>query len=71
MVLLGHLNVIKKGEIMKELSIVEAKEIVGGGTSLTGAFLSSIKGCINIIFEMGQAVGGAIRRLSTGNLCRF
>ena len=56
---------------MKELSMVETKEIIGGGTSLTGAILSSIKGCISVVFEIGQAVGGAIRRITSGNLCRF
>lgn len=56
---------------MKELSTIESKEIIGGGTSLTGAFLSSMKGCISIIFEIGQAVGGAIRRITSGNLCKF
>ncbi len=56
---------------MKKLSIIETKKIIGGGISLTGAFLSSIKGCISVVFEIGQAVGGAIRRMTTGNLCKF
>ena len=71
MALQDHLNVIKKGGFMKELKYYEAKEIIGGGTSFTGAVLSAIRGCINAVFEIGQAVGGAIRRISTGNLCRF
>lgn len=71
MVLLDHLNVIKKGDYMKELSIKETKAIVGGGYSVSGAFLSSIKGCISVVFEIGQTVGGAIRRIATGRLCGF
>ncbi len=53
-----------------ELTNKELKEIIGGA-SLTGAFLSSIKGCISVVFNLGQAVGGAIRRIATGNLCSF
>ena len=56
---------------MKELNIVESKEIIGGGVSVSGAFLSSIKGCITVVFEVGQAVGGAIRRIASGRLCGF
>ena len=56
---------------MKELSIIESKEIIGGGTSVSGAFLSSLKGCISVVFEIGQTVGGAIRRIVSGHLCSF
>ncbi len=55
---------------MKRLTKLESQKIIGGA-SITGAILSSIKGCISVVFEIGQAVGGAIRRISTGNLCKF
>ena len=55
---------------METLNIIETKEIIGGG-SISGAFLNAVRGCINTIFEIGQTVGGAIRRISSGNLCRF
>jgi len=71
MVLQDHLNVIKKGEYMNNLNNEEMKNITGGGISVTGAFLSSIKGCISVMFEIGQAVGGAVRRITSGSLCNF
>jgi hypothetical protein len=65
-----HLNVIKKGGRMKYLSLEDAKQVIGGG-SVTGAIVSALKGYITGIFNIGQAVGGAIRRITTGNLCKF
>ena len=56
---------------MNKLELEEMKNIVGGGLSVSGAFLSSIKGCISVVFEVGQAVGGAIRRIASGRLCSF
>lgn len=56
---------------MNNLNNEEMKNITGGGLSVTGAFLSSIKGCISVMFEIGQAVGGAVRRITSGSLCNF
>ena len=33
--------------------------------------LSALKGFITPIFEVGQALGGAIRRISSGKICQF
>ena len=63
---------IKKGEIrMKKFNIETTKMIIGGGLNLSGAIISAFKGFANTIFEIGQAVGGAIRRIGSGNLCKF
>ena len=56
---------------MQEIKLLESKKIVGGGISFSGAILSAIKGFANTIFEIGQTVGGAIRRIGSGNLCKF
>ena len=56
---------------MESLNILETKKIIGGGYSISGAVLSALKGCASAVFEVGQALGGAIRRITTGNLCRF
>ena len=56
---------------MKEISIEKTKMIIGGGISFNGALFSGVKGFINTIFEIGQTVGGAIRRICSGNLCKF
>ena len=55
---------------MNLLSINEMKQIIGGST-ISGQFLNYLKGVLNVFFEMGQAVGGAIRRISSNNLCGF
>ena len=56
---------------MINLKNIETKKIVGGGLSITGTLLNAIRSGINAIFEVGQALGGAVRRISTGNVCKF
>lgn len=56
---------------MKNIELENTKIIVGGGLNLTGTILNAFKGLANSIFEIGQAVGGAFRRIKTGNLCKF
>ena len=56
---------------MKELSFNEKINYVGGGITLTGTLVNALKGYINAVLTVGQAVGGAIRRLTSNNLCRF
>ena len=55
---------------MRELSLNKEKMIIGGG-NLSGAIVSALKGYIMNIFNIGQAVGGAVRRIATRNLCKF
>jgi len=66
-------NVIKRKEIiMNKLEINETKSIIGGGTSnFTGPVVNAFRGIFSTFFEIGQAVGGAIRRITTNNLCKF
>lgn len=68
-----HLHVInnRKGENMQEINLENTKIIIGGAVSFSGAVISAIRGYVNTIFSIGQAVGGAIRRISSGNLCKF
>ena len=56
---------------MKKLQINEEKNIIGGGSSFSGPIFNAFKGVVMTFFEIGQAVGGAIRRISTNNLCKF
>lgn len=51
--------------------IENTKMIIGGGINFTGAILSAIKGITSTIFGIGQAVGGAVRRIGSGNLCKL
>ena len=56
---------------MKELSLNECKKIIGGGTSISGTLINAFKSCVNVFFEMGQYIGGAIRRITSNHLCEM
>ena len=56
---------------MNLLTINESISYIGGGTNLTGTLVSALKGYLNAVLTIGQTVGGAIRRLSSNNLCKF
>jgi len=56
---------------MRNLNNEEAKKIIGGATNITGTLINAFKGIVSTFFEIGQAVGGAIRRISSNNLCNF
>ncbi len=56
---------------MDELKKKDMMLIIGGGVSITGALIEAISSCIEVIFGIGKAVGGAIRRISGNKLCEF
>ena len=56
---------------MVNLKVSETKTIIGGGLSITGTLINAFRSSISAIFEVGQAVGGAIRRITSSNLCKF
>lgn len=56
---------------MEIIKFENTKMIIGGGINLTGAIITAFKGLASVIFEIGQAVGGSIRRIGSNNLCKF
>lgn len=56
---------------MQEINLNETHNIIGGGLNITGTLISAVRGYINTILIVGQTVGGAIRRLTSNNLCKF
>ena len=54
---------------MRQINLEKTKIIIGGGISFSGAVLNAVKGCITTVMEIGRAVGSAIRRIGSGNLC--
>ena len=56
---------------MKIVSSDELRSITGGATSLTSAVLNAISKGIDTIFSIGQAVGGALRRMISNKLCEL
>ena len=56
---------------MRNLKVDETKKIIGGAFNLTGTLVNAFKGVVMVFFEIGQTVGGAIRRISSNHLCGF
>lgn len=44
---------------------------VVGGISLTGSIVNAISSLVKTIYSIGQGVGGAIRRIGTGKVCKI
>ena len=55
---------------MRTLKEEETKFIIGGA-DIKGAVISAFKGIFTVFFEMGQAVGGAVRRIFSNKLCEL
>ncbi len=56
---------------MENLDKENMKMIIGGGVSITGSLISAVTDLIKTIYGIGQALGGAIRRIQSNNLCKF
>ena len=53
---------------MKKLNNKELITIVGG-FSISGSLINALVGAGKFIYSTGQALGGALRRISSRNLC--
>lgn len=53
---------------MKNVSYQELDSIYGGDT-ISGTVINAFTNIIKVLMEAGRGVGGAIRRITTGNLC--
>ena len=54
---------------MNKINVVELKEVKGG--SLSSTFLNALMRTFSGVFEIGQAVGSAIRRISGKSYCSY
>ena len=61
-----QLLIKKKGEIMKKLNNIEMKKIEGGVSS---SMINAILRGASLLYNMGQAIGSAIRRSLSKNYC--
>ena len=52
---------------MKNLNKEELLNIEGG--SISGTLISAITRGINTVLDMGRALGNALRRIGSGNVC--
>jgi hypothetical protein len=43
--------------------------LVVGGSSLSGTVLNAVIRAVNVAFEIGRALGSAIRRIKSGQRC--
>ena len=46
---------------------IKMQEIVGGDIGAT--FLNYLTNAVKTVYNIGQELGGAIRRIATGNIC--
>ena len=44
---------------------------INGGASLSGSFINSFTDAIKTVYGIGQDLGGSMRRIATGNLCKI
>ena len=54
---------------MTDLTNKELMDINGGG--VTAAFLQGTAKLITTVYDIGRALGSAIRRISSGNMCKL
>ncbi len=54
---------------MHEIKKEEMKKIEGGTSTFTSTILNSVYRCLNLFFEMGEALGEYIRRKSEDKFC--
>ncbi len=55
--------------LVRELKENEMVNIAGG--SLTSSFINAITKVVNTLYDIGEATGSAIRRLTSGKYCRI
>lgn len=55
---------------MKKLTRQQLANI-HGGVNISGTLINAIIKGINSFLDLGRSIGTAIRRVSTGNLCKF
>lgn len=56
--------------VMNRMTNEELILIKGGATSLlTATFLNAAARCINVLLDIGRAIGTSIRRIHSGNIC--
>lgn len=53
---------------MYKIEEIELENIIGGA-SISGALITAIYKAISPILDAGRALGSALRRLSTNNMC--
>lgn len=54
---------------MKTLTDNELMSVSGGGIS--AAFISAAARLVSTVYDIGRAFGSAIRRVTSGNICKI
>lgn len=54
---------------MQKINKNKMKQISGGALSLNGTIINSLIRYVNVFFEIGKALGSAIRRNKAGTIC--
>lgn len=56
---------------MTEIKKEEMKLVEGGNVVITAAMISAIYSCLDLFFQIGEALGGYIRRKSEDKMCNI
>ena len=54
---------------MRNLKISETKEISGGSITYTATFIGAFVRAIDLLFQIGENLGSAIRRNTDDSIC--
>lgn len=55
--------------LVREINENEMMNIDGG--TLTSSFINAISKIVNTLYDIGEATGSAIRRITNGKFCRI
>lgn len=45
--------------------------VIEGGAAISGALINSFSRAINVVLDLGRAIGSAIRRVAAGSYCKI
>ena len=54
---------------MRKLRVEEIKKISGGSIAYTAAFIGAFAKVIDLLFQIGENLGSAIRRSTDSSIC--
>lgn len=54
---------------MREVPLENLEDIVGGSSTISGTVINAFTNIVRLLYEVGQGLGSAIRRVGSDGLC--
>ena len=54
---------------MRKLNVEETKRVLGGNFTYTAAFIGAFAKVVDLLFQIGENLGSAIRRNTDSGIC--